>query len=131
MPFDEGSYDIDFASHVLEHVRDDAAALAETPRVLKPGGFAVLPVPEVSPYPVEYPEPNPLESGPVRAIGTECVDAYRAALSAVRVWESGDFDRRYQLYANEHREHFPTGDSPYRVRMKGTSHPDYVPVCFA
>lgn len=42
MPFAESSFDIIVAVHVLEHVPDDAAAIAEAYRVLKPGGLAVL-----------------------------------------------------------------------------------------
>jgi SAM-dependent methyltransferase len=39
------SFDAVICSHVLEHVRDDRAAMRELRRVLGPGGFAVLQVP--------------------------------------------------------------------------------------
>ena len=130
MPFPDSSYDIIYASHVLEHVRDDGAALAEIWRVLKPGGFALLPVPVVSPYTIEYPEPNPHEFGHVRAIGTDYFAKYRTIFRDVKVWSSSDFSSRYQLYTIENRDAFPSQESPHRVSMPGTSHPDYVPVCF-
>jgi len=38
LPFAAGSFDIVFSNEVLEHVQDDAAALAEMVRVLRPGG---------------------------------------------------------------------------------------------
>lgn len=41
----ESSFDVIYCSHVLEHVSDDAAAMAELYRVLKPRGWAVLQVP--------------------------------------------------------------------------------------
>jgi SAM-dependent methyltransferase len=41
----DSSYDVVIANHVLEHVPDDRAALAEFFRVLRPGGFAILTVP--------------------------------------------------------------------------------------
>jgi len=51
MPFTEGSFDVIFCSHVLEHVRDDIRAMQEIRRVLKPGGWAILQVPFFAPIP--------------------------------------------------------------------------------
>lgn len=47
LPFRDGCFDAVFSSNVLEHVRDLPALLAETARVLKPGGRCVhvLPTP--------------------------------------------------------------------------------------
>lgn len=45
MPFKDNSYDIVVAFDVLEHIKDDAAALREWRRVLKPGGEIVMTVP--------------------------------------------------------------------------------------
>jgi SAM-dependent methyltransferase len=45
MPFDDASFDLVIANHVLEHVDDDRAALAEIRRVLRIGGQAVLQTP--------------------------------------------------------------------------------------
>lgn len=44
----DSSFDVLLANHVLEHVDDDAVALAELYRVLKPGGFAILQTPYAS-----------------------------------------------------------------------------------
>jgi SAM-dependent methyltransferase len=43
--FRDASFDRLLCSHVLEHVPDDAAALRELRRVLRPGGTAILQVP--------------------------------------------------------------------------------------
>lgn len=43
--FDTGSFELVIANHVLEHVNDDAKALAEIARVLSPGGYAILQTP--------------------------------------------------------------------------------------
>ena len=51
MPFGENTFDIVLCNHVLEHVKDDARALAEIRRVLRPGGWAILQVPFFSPVP--------------------------------------------------------------------------------
>ncbi|MEN1944503.1 methyltransferase domain-containing protein [Luteimonas sp. MJ293] len=45
MPFSDGSFDLLIANHVLEHVDDDLAAIAEITRVLAPGGRAILQTP--------------------------------------------------------------------------------------
>jgi SAM-dependent methyltransferase len=45
LPFGDGSFDVAIASHVLEHVQDDRAAMSELARVLAPGGWAVVLVP--------------------------------------------------------------------------------------
>jgi SAM-dependent methyltransferase len=41
----DASFDAILCSHVLEHVEDDHAAMAELHRVLRPGGFALVLVP--------------------------------------------------------------------------------------
>jgi SAM-dependent methyltransferase len=45
LPFDDGAFDLVVASEILEHLPDDAAALAELARVLRPGGTAAVTVP--------------------------------------------------------------------------------------
>jgi SAM-dependent methyltransferase len=45
MPFPDASFDLVLATDVIEHVEDDARALAEIHRVLKPGAAAILTVP--------------------------------------------------------------------------------------
>jgi SAM-dependent methyltransferase len=45
--FPADSFDVIYASHVLEHVPDDQQAMRELHRVLRPGGWAVLQVPIV------------------------------------------------------------------------------------
>jgi len=45
MPFDDRSFDMILCSHVLEHIPDDALAMSELYRVMKPGGWGVFQVP--------------------------------------------------------------------------------------
>ncbi|MCM2342363.1 class I SAM-dependent methyltransferase [Rhodoferax sp.] len=45
MSFPNASFDLVIANHVLEHVADDAQALSEIHRVLRPGGWAILQTP--------------------------------------------------------------------------------------
>lgn len=46
LPFGENSYDLIFCNHVLEHIPDDTKAMQELYRVLKPGGMAILQIPQ-------------------------------------------------------------------------------------
>lgn len=54
MPFAGASFDVVIASEILEHVRADAAAIAECGRVLKPGGMLVVTVPRTLPEAVNW-----------------------------------------------------------------------------
>lgn len=45
IPFEDASFDVVICNHVLEHVDDDAKAMKEMYRILKPNGFAILQVP--------------------------------------------------------------------------------------
>jgi len=45
MQFEDESFDLVIANHVLEHVNDDLRALDEICRVLKPDGYAILQTP--------------------------------------------------------------------------------------
>ncbi len=46
LPFENNSYDVILCNHVLEHIPDDTKAMQELYRVLKPGGWAVLQIPQ-------------------------------------------------------------------------------------
>jgi SAM-dependent methyltransferase len=131
LPFPNASYDFVYASHVLEHVADDARAIREIHRILKPGGIAVLPVPIVAERTVEYPAPNPREFHHVRAPGYDYFDRYRAVFPRVDLVRSESLPAIHQLYYCEDRTVFPTADCPLRPPMPGERHPDIVPVCYA
>lgn len=46
LPFKNNSYDFIFCNHVLEHIPDDTKAMMEIYRILKPGGTAILQIPQ-------------------------------------------------------------------------------------
>lgn len=46
LPFESDSYDVILCNHVLEHIPDDTKAMQELYRVLKPGGMAILQIPQ-------------------------------------------------------------------------------------
>jgi SAM-dependent methyltransferase len=129
MSFPDGTFDLVYCSHVLEHIKDDLAAIREVRRVLAPGGIAVLPVPILSDVTVEYQAPNPHESDHVRAPGIDYFDRYKMFFEDVQVFSSAEFDARYQLYTYEDRSCWPTPTLPHRRPSLGLKHSDYVPIC--
>ncbi|MEO8587759.1 MAG: methyltransferase domain-containing protein [Flavobacteriales bacterium] len=58
LPFETGHFDLVICNHVLEHVPNDAQAMRELFRVLKPGGHAVLQVPLSSNSPTTIEDPS-------------------------------------------------------------------------
>lgn len=48
LPFAEGQFDLVLCIQVLEHIRHPGQACAELFRVLKPGGFAIITVPQIT-----------------------------------------------------------------------------------
>jgi SAM-dependent methyltransferase len=52
IPFEEASFDVVMANHLLEHVDRDQDVMKEFYRVLKPGGWGILQVP------IDYNNPN-------------------------------------------------------------------------
>lgn len=46
LPFNDKSFDVILCNHVLEHIPDDIQAMKELYRILKPGGWGVLQIPQ-------------------------------------------------------------------------------------
>jgi SAM-dependent methyltransferase len=122
------SFDLVIASHVLEHVPDEKKALSEIRRILRPGGYALLPVPIYAESTIEY--GKPLESGGhYRAPGPDYFDRLRAVFADVAVITSADAPAEHQTYNLERRSHWPTRRAPLVKPMQGWVFPEYVPVC--
>jgi len=87
LALDDDSVDVVLCSHVLEHVSDDAAALGELRRVLRPGGWGVLQTPvcgleTIEEQPGDDPELRLARYGQddhVRVYGRDYLDRLRAA----------------------------------------------------
>ncbi len=89
--FPDGSFDVILCSHVLEHIPDDALAMRELRRVLRPSGWAILQVPIL----LERTDEDATVTDPqerlrrfaqrdhVRAYGRDYADRLRAAGFAV------------------------------------------------
>ena len=130
LPFGDCTYDFVFASHVLEHVPRDEAAIAEIRRILRPNVVAVLPVPILGDKTVEYPEPNPNEWDHLRAPGLDYFMKYDRHCSRVERIRSDSLPAKYQLFIYEDRTRWPTKDYPLRLPSEGERHVDVVPICY-
>lgn len=130
LPFDDASYDVVFASHVLEHIPDDKKAIKEIYRILKPSGIAILPVPLICEKTIEYPTANPNEAHHVRAPGMDYFERYEQYFSTVEKISTTMLPEKYQLFVYEDRSRWPTKECPLRSSTSGEKHIDIVPVCY-
>jgi SAM-dependent methyltransferase len=46
LPFEDNQFDLVLCNHVLEHIVDDAKAMSELYRVIKPGGLGIFQIPQ-------------------------------------------------------------------------------------
>ncbi len=130
MQFDDDSFDLLYASHVLEHIKDDLIALEEVKRVVKLGGIAILAVPIVSKNTIEYDQPNPYEEFHWRAPALDYYDRCRNIFSKVEIYSSELIGDTNQPFIYENRTIFPNKYCPNREPMAGIRHSDYVAVCY-
>lgn len=130
LPWQDSQYDFICACHVLEHIKDDIAAVSQARRILRPGGIAIFMVPVTSEKTIEYPEPNPFESDHVRAPGLDYYDRFTECFHHIETLSSNDFPPEYQTFACVDWSNFPTKESPLRPPMKGDKHPNTVAICY-
>lgn len=128
MPFEDASFDLVFASHVLVYARDDAKAIAEVRRVLRPGGIAIMPVPIVAEKTTD-PEGKRFFHEP----GVDYPERFKSSFNRVETWYSEQFDECYQLYFYERPLRSEEGQPephPESLRIAANKWQDMVPVCF-
>lgn len=111
IPFEDDHFDMIICNHVLEHVPNDAGAMKELYRVLKPGGKAILQVPISKNSDATFEDPSITEPKDrevvfgqfdhVRIYGQDYTERLRAAgFTPERVHISAEFPR-YGLNRNE------------------------------
>ncbi len=88
--FADGEFDLVVCNHVLEHVPDDRAAVAELARITAPGGVAVVSVPGNWTRAATVAFADDTFNGHHRDYGTDVVDLLRSAFTDVDVVLLGD-----------------------------------------
>jgi SAM-dependent methyltransferase len=96
IPYPDNSFDLVFASHVLEYVKNDKKAINEIKRVLRPGGLAFLPVPMLHDKTIDF-EERPLNKRIIRETGVDYFDRYREVFTEVKVYDPSSFDEKFNL----------------------------------
>jgi SAM-dependent methyltransferase len=89
LPFPDAFFDLVLCSHVLEHVPDDGLLLAETLRLLRPGGAALLNVPLNE---GRVPDPHHVRRY------TEATFRDRVAKAGLRILRAEPADRIWNLF---------------------------------
>jgi SAM-dependent methyltransferase len=96
IPYPDNSFDLVFASHVLEYVKNDKKAINEIKRVLRPGGLAFLPVPMLHDKTIDF-EERPLNKRIIRETGVDYFDRYREVFTEVKVYDPSSFNEKFNL----------------------------------
>ena len=122
IPYPDNSFDLVFASHVLEYVKNDKKAINEIKRVLRPGGLAFLPVPMLHDKTIDF-EERPPNKRIIRETGVDYFDRYREVFTEVKVYDPSSFDEKFNLTIDMEDE------SSSKKRMYQLS--NFLPVCKA
>ena len=96
IPYPDNSFDLVFASHVLEYVKNDKKAINEIKRVLRPGGLAFLPVPMLHDKTIDF-EERPPNKRIIRETGVDYFDRYREIFTEVKVYDPSSFNEKFNL----------------------------------
>ncbi|KND49392.1 MAG: Alternative oxidase/tellurite resistance protein TehB [Parcubacteria bacterium C7867-008] len=111
LPSEDNNFDYIICNHVLEHVLDDARAMSEIYRVLKPGGLAILQVPVTRETKVSIEDANVSEpEDRIRVFGqADHVRIYAEAEYILRLTQAGftvSSQTAKELFTNEECERF-------------------------
>ena len=124
IPFNDGSFNLVFASHVLEYPEDDVQALREFRRILRPGGVAILPVPVLHERTIDHAEraANRMMHEP----GLDYFDRMRDVFANVSVITPDNFSPRHQL-----KVHIQSEENTSEEKEFLSTSLNLVPVCRA
>ncbi len=121
LPFGENEYDLIFCNHVLEHIPDDTKAMQELYRVLKPGGMAILQIPQ------ELDRATTFEDDTItdRAERAKIFGQY----DHVRVYGKDYFDKLRSIGFTVDEVDYTTVLSPEEVDLYRLAQGEILPVC--
>lgn len=122
LPFEDNQYDVILCNHVLEHIPDDTKAMQELYRVLKPGGMAILQIPQ------------DLSRATTYADDTIVDQKERAKIFGqydhVRIYGRDYFDKLRSIGFKVIEEDYTSKIAPELVAKYSLAKGEIIPVCF-
>ena len=122
LPFQDNQYDVILCNHVLEHIPDDTKAIQELYRVLKPGGMAILQIPQ------------DLKRATTFADDTITDQKERAKIFGqydhVRIYGRDYFDKLRSIGFTVIKEDYTNKITPELVEKYCLAKGEIIPVCF-
>lgn len=122
LPFEDNEFDLVFCNHVLEHIEDDAKAMKELYRVLKPKGMGIFQVPQEISREHTY-EDFSITSPEERA-------NHFGQYDHVRIYGKDYFDRLRAAGFQVHEVDYSTKLSAEEIEKYCLAKGEILPVCF-
>ena len=122
LPFEDNQYDVILCNHVLEHIPDDTKAMQELYRVLKPGGMAILQIPQELNRAITFTD-DTITDQKKRA---EIFGQY----DHVRIYGRDYFDKLRSIGFKVIEEDYTKKISPELVEKYCLAKGEIIPVCF-
>jgi len=121
LPFEDELFDFVLCNHVLEHIEDDAKAMSELFRVLKPGGIGIFQIPQDLSLEQTYEDSN-ITSPEERA-------AHFGQYDHVRIYGKDYFDRLRKAGFKVNEIDYSAQLSPDLVEKYCLAKGEILPVC--
>lgn len=121
LPFKNNTYDFILCNHVLEHIPDDVKAMQEIYRILKPGGTAILQIPQDIDRKTTF-EDNTITSKKERA---KIFGQY----DHVRIYGRDFFDKLRGIGFKVEEVNYGSKLSPAEIDKYRISKEEIIPVC--
>lgn len=90
LSFRDNSFSMVVCNHVLEHVKDDEAAVKECARILRPGGISVFTIPGDFEKETTWYFDRPDSNGHFRHYGKDIINKFKARFREVHVIDMGE-----------------------------------------
>ena len=122
LPFGDNQYDVILCNHVLEHIPDDTKAMQELYRVLKPGGMAILQIPQDLHRTITFADDSITDQRERAKIFGQ--------YDHVRIYGRDYFDKLRSIGFRVIEEDYTNKISPELVKKYCLAKGEIIPVCF-